>query len=250
MIHTEHDGPVTTLRLEHGKASAFDLELCLAIAAAVSAAEERDETRAVILTGTGSIFSAGVDLVRVAKEGADYLKQFLPALDAAFRTVFACTKPVVGAINGHAVAGGAILACACDHRVMADGKGRIGVPELLVGVPFPTMATEILRFALPRHTVQRAAYLGETVPPADAVVRGFVDEVTPAGELATRAREVASSFASIPAAAWSQTKAQLRGPALAAAPPENALEAEITATWCAPETLAGIEAYLEKTLRG
>ena len=108
---------------------------------------------------------------------------------------------------------------------------------------------ETARFSLPRQTIQRAAYLGETVAPTDALVRGFVDEIAPAVNLMARAREVAESFAAISATAWSQTKAQLRGPALAAAPPENAMEAEITATWCAPETLAGIESYLEKTLK-
>ena len=69
------------------------------------------------------------------------------ALSLAFGSVFTFRRPVVAAINGHAIAGGCVFACACDHRVMARGSGVIGLTELRVGVPFPTYAFEIVRFA-------------------------------------------------------------------------------------------------------
>ena len=72
------------------------------------------------------------------------MRSFLPALSAAFLAVFCSGKPVVAAVNGHAIAGGAILACACDRRVMDDSGGQFGVTELRVGVPFPPVALEIL----------------------------------------------------------------------------------------------------------
>src|SRR5207253_2583890 len=83
-----------TLRLAHGKASALDVELCDAIADELRAARG---ARAVILTGTGSIFSAGVDLFRMTNEGAEYVDRFIPALGDAFTTLFEFPGPIVAA---------------------------------------------------------------------------------------------------------------------------------------------------------
>src|SRR5262245_20876014 len=109
----------------------MDLEFCTAIAGRVAECEADPSVAAVLITGQAQIFSAGVDLVRVVEGGAAYVRQFLPALGASLHAVFACSKPVVVAVNGHAIAGGCILACAADYRVMARGPGRIGIPELI-----------------------------------------------------------------------------------------------------------------------
>src|SRR5215468_11136285 len=129
---SERDG-ILTLRLAHGKASALDVELLDALLRELEGAAE--DVRALILTGTGSIFSAGVDLFRLVREGADYVRLFLPLLCRFLRTLFTFPRPVVAAANGHAIAGGCILVLAADVRLMAEGAGRVGVPELLVGVP-------------------------------------------------------------------------------------------------------------------
>ena len=79
-----------------------------------------------------------------------------------YDAVFYHPKPVVAAINGHAIAGGAVLACCADRRIMARESGRIGVTELLVGVPFPALAFEIVRFAVPGIFSPRFALSGAT----------------------------------------------------------------------------------------
>src|ERR1700686_4981023 len=137
MLGREITDGILTIRMAHGKASALDREICLALQSAFEEAATDDAVGAVVLTGTGSIFSAGVDLPRMISAGGDYVQDFVEALDAALRGLFVFPKPVVAAVNGHAIAGGAILAFACDHRLMC--AGRIGVPEMLVGVPFPPM---------------------------------------------------------------------------------------------------------------
>ncbi len=133
--------------------------------------------RAVILTGTGRIFSAGVDLPRLIEGGVPYIREFLPALNAMLAAVFSYPKPVVAAINGHAIAGGCVLACAADRRLMAKDGGRIGVTELLVGVPFPAAAMEIMRHATAPQYFEHAIFSGATFTPEDAAMRGLVDEV-------------------------------------------------------------------------
>ncbi|MGZ5434199.1 MAG: enoyl-CoA hydratase/isomerase family protein, partial [Thermoanaerobaculia bacterium] len=120
---------------------------------------------AVILTGTGSIFSAGVDLFRVVDGGSDYVARFFPALARFVLDLFAFPKPFVVAANGHAIAGGCIFTLCADYRLMAAGTARIGVPELLVGVPFPASVLEVIRYAVPPQHLQMLVYSGRTVVP-------------------------------------------------------------------------------------
>ena len=151
MVELETREDIALLRLAHGKVSAFDLELLERIAEELDNIEA-SSSRAVVITGSGGTFSAGVDLFRVLDGGESYLRQFLPALTRVLIRLYTFPRPVVAAINGHAIAGGCVLACACDYRLMAIGRGTIGVPELVVGVPFPLIALEILRDVLPdRH---------------------------------------------------------------------------------------------------
>src|SRR4029450_2026961 len=149
MIDIIKQGEITLLHMAHGKANALDVEFCEALTAQLTALKN-SRTRAVVLIGAGHIFSAGVDLLRLLDEDATYLQTFLPALITMFETVFFHPQPGGGAVYGHAIAGGCILACAADHRVMSRSPGRIGVPELLVGVPFPTVDLEILRSGVAR----------------------------------------------------------------------------------------------------
>src|ERR1700681_561969 len=111
-------GNILTIRLAHGKASALDLELCQELQREVEAAAESRDIRALVLTGTGSIFSAGVDLPRMINSGKEYTLDFVEALDAVLRALFLFPKPAIVAANGHAIAGGAIIAFACDYRLM------------------------------------------------------------------------------------------------------------------------------------
>ncbi|WP_246394431.1 enoyl-CoA hydratase-related protein, partial [Pseudonocardia pini] len=76
--------------------------------------------------------------------------------------------PVVAAVNGHAIAGGAVLAAAADRVLMADGRGRFGAPELKVGVAFPQSALEILRHRVGEVALRRVVVEAETYGPAEA----------------------------------------------------------------------------------
>ena len=245
MIERNDEDGITTLRLAHGKASVLDLELVEGLARVVAEVNASD-ARAIVLTGSGSIFSAGVDLFRVVEGGAAYATRFVPLLDSVLRRLFVFPRPVIAALNGHAIAGGMLLACACDRRIMAAGRGRVGVPELRVGVPFPVLGFEILRFALGTKTSQALAYSGETYDAETAAQRGFVDELVPAENLLERARAVALDLASIPPTAFAPTKRQLRAPRLDVAQRQDA--AHIVATWSAPASVAAIRSYLDRTL--
>jgi enoyl-CoA hydratase len=246
IARSQHEG-VLTLRLAHGKASALDVELIEALLAELDGAAE--DVRAVILTGTGSIFSAGVELFRLTREGADYVRRFLPLLSRFLRALFTFPRPVVAAVNGHAIAGGCLAVLACDARLMAEGTGRIGLPELLVGVPFPTVAMEVVRFAVPPDRVQSLIYTGKTLSAQEALGAGLVDEVVTPAALMTRAQELAQQLALIPPQVYSLTKQSLRSEALERIDKAGELlDQAALEVWSAPQTQAHIREYLRRTL--
>ncbi len=245
MIHRESRGPVTVLRFDHGKANAIDAELAHGFSEQLRDLESSPD--ALVLTGTGSIFSAGVDLLRILDGGRSYLDGFLPVFREALIGLFRFPRPVVAALNGHAIAGGCIVACACDHRIMGDVVGRIGVPELQVGVPFPAHALEILRFVIPPHRFQEVLYAGQTYVPADAVEVGLLDEVVPQTEVLERACDKAARLAAIPVRSFALTKALVRRRALESMRSVS-VEHAMMEVWGSDAVRTSIRGYVERTL--
>jgi enoyl-CoA hydratase len=248
MIESAISGGVAVLTMQHGKANALDIEFCNALTDRFAALRTAD-AKAIVLTGTGKIFSAGVDLKRLSQGGAAYVREFLPSLHMLYETVFFHPKPVVAALNGHAIAGGCILACCADRRIMARGAGRIGVTELLVGVPFPALAFEILRASVPPRVLPEVTYSGATSATDAALDRGWIDEVAEPAELIEDANAVALELAKTSPAAFAQTKAQMRGPVAERFAIGGAItDKAVMDIWCAPETLARVRNYVERTL--
>ena len=235
MIERSESEGIVTLRLAHGKASVLDLELCDELGRQL---ESTAGARAVILTGTGSIFSAGVDLFRLIDGGGEYIERFFPALRQVLVSLFEFPRPIVAAANGHAIAGGCLMVAACDVRLMSSGT--IGVPELLVGVPFPAIAIEILRFAAGRDA-QQLAYSGATLTPEEARTKGLIDEVVAPDRLLERAHDVARQLAAIPPDSFRLTKLQLRR--------GSDVDRQAADVWSSPDIHAHIRAYLERTVR-
>ena len=223
MTRVEQTDGVTTVTMSHGKASALDLEFCQHLTHVFE--QLGGEPEPVVLTGTGHIFSAGVDLLRMLKEGADYTRAFLDALSGALLGLMRFPRPLVAAVNGHAIAGGCVVACGADHRIMARGKGRIGIPELRVGVPF--------------H------YL-----PDDALACGLVDEIVEPDQLHGAAADVARRYGELDAEAFRLTKAQVRKVALDRIETNTrAFGPDILDAWTQPDTLDRIRAYVETTFK-
>jgi len=247
-VRVDMNGPVAVVAMVRGRANALDTALCRNLATQLGEIE-RGSARAVVLTGQGSSFSAGVDLLRIRDGGQGYLDEFLPALSAAFLAVFNCRLPVIGAVNGHAIAGGCILVSACDRRVMNSGHGRIGVTELLVGVPFPVAALEILRFAAGTPRLQELIYFGRTYPAADALVMGLIDEAVEEAAVLPRAVEIASQLAAIPQESLRHTRQLIRGPVLERISGQRGADDTMRQVWGSTQAQEAIQAYVERVLR-
>ena len=248
MIDTKIVDGVAVLSMTHGKANALDIEFCDALAARFNDLRKAD-IKAIVLTGRGKIFSAGVDLKRLSSGGAEYIRRFLPALHRLYEAAFFHPKPVVAAVNGHAIAGGCVLACCADRRLMARDAGRIGVTEILVGVPFPALAFEVVRFAVPPRYLPEFTLSGATYATDEALRRGWVDEVTEPGKLIDDAIAVAQQLSGLSPAAFAQTKSQVRQPVTERLTKNGeATDKAVTDIWAAPATLSYIRDYVACTL--
>jgi enoyl-CoA hydratase len=169
-------------------------------------------------------------------------------MEEFFEALLNFPKPLIAAVNGHAIAGGCIIAAACDYRVMAEGKGRIGVPELLVGVPFPTLPFEIVRARVSPTDFRQLVLSGQTVTPPEALALGLIDEIAPVEVLLTRAHHAAERLAQIPAIAFSLTKRGFTDPILERMRASRALNDAVLEAWAHHDVQARMRAYVEQTV--
>lgn len=244
MIETaDYDG-IAVLTLDNGPVNALDLELLSAVPGSLAAVAD---ARAVVLTGSGRSFSAGVDLKRIIDGGPPYVEKFLPALSLAMLTVFEHPKPVVAAVNGHALAGGCVLAAACDTRLMSGGT--IGLTELAVGAPFPTVPLEIMRHAV--GPALDAMVLGAgRLTPDQAMSIGLVHEVLEPDQLLATALRRADGLCGAPADVFALAKRQLHGPArgrIDTAGPSD--DPQVLKIWSSERTRQTLRDYLASLRR-
>lgn len=248
MINTEQRDGVTVVTLAYGAASVMDLELCRGLTECFTQLQASDDRGAIVLTGTGSIFSAGVDLKRFLSGEREYVTAFYPALNDCFRAVWLLDRPLVAAINGHAIAGGCMLAACSDVRIMGKGKARIGVPELVVGVPFPPLVFEILRSAVPASHLREIAFLGETHGAVRALELGLIDRCELPDHVMPLAIKTAQALSRVLPGSFALNKRQARQPALdwLAANPEA--ESACFEQWRSDAVRDAVAAYVATTL--
>jgi enoyl-CoA hydratase len=211
-ISIEQVGDVAVVRIDRAPANALDLEL-LAEGHAVREQLSSSPPGAVVITGREQFFSAGVDLKTAPTLTQGQQRDTVDGINRLFAGWYAFPRPVVAAVNGHAIAGGLILALCADYRVCAT-EGKLGLTELRAGIPYPVAAISVVRAELAPPAARRLALGAQLVDPAEALALGAVDELRPRAEVLPRAIEVAAAMAELPRAAYKQVKRQLRGPTI------------------------------------
>lgn len=233
---------VAVLALDLGRGNAINHPFIDALNAALDELEQDGDVRALVLTGAGRAFSAGLDLVETYAYDLPALGRYVDAFDALFVRVAAFPWPVVAAVNGHAIAGGCILALAADFRIMADGPFLIGLNEVALGIPFPAGAFEVARRGVPAQAQAEAFLEGRLYRPAEARDAGLVHRLLPPGtDLLAAALEHARRLAAGSPEALRATKADLLAPLLSAVDATRAARrARLLEAWYWPETRARI----------
>ena len=163
-----------------------------------------------MLTGHGKFFSFGFDIPEFLPYSKEDFTAFLTRFAAFYRDLFIFAKPVIAALNGHAIAGGCMVALACDRAIMAEGS-KISLDEIGFGSSVFAGSVGLLQF----RTGPRAAdvlYSGAMYSPVEAQGIGLIDEVVATDALRDRAREIATELGSRRAAAFASLKSLLRKP--------------------------------------
>jgi enoyl-CoA hydratase len=239
------DAGIALLRLELGRGNAIDPAFLDALHAALDEARRAD-ARAVVLTGKGRVFCGGLDLVTLYAFDRPAMERFLVAFDDLFLRLYAFERPTVAAVNGHALAGGCILAMACDRRIMADGAFQIGVNEVQLGIPFPASAYEIVRKATPSRSRSAVLLQGARFSPAEALAAGLVHRLAGERGAVDDALDEARAFATAGPAAVRAVKDDLTAPVAAKiAATAEAKRARFLDHWFSAEARARIGALHE-----
>ena len=244
-ISLEQHDAITVIRLNRPPANAFCLELGRSLEDALDAKVVR-EAKALVVTGTGRFFSGGLDLKVVPTYSREEQRDFLGVLNRIIGRLYAYPIPVVGAINGHAVAGAFILALTTDYRVGPRGSAQFGLTEARAGIPFPAVPMIILHAEFAPQDVRYSALYARNFGPDEAQTRGMLDELQPPESVLERAIEVARDMASMPADSYRRIKYQVRRAAIAQIEEVISTGADpMLEGWLSPEARVASEALLK-----
>ncbi len=205
-IHVEERGGVRLLVMDQG-ANALNLNLVEALHNRLTELMDAGAPPLILSSAHPTVFCPGWDLRYLEGKDRETTREFLRSYEGLLRLLLSYPGPTVGAIAGHAVAGGCLLALACDHRIMARGRARIGLSEVNLGAPVPAGAVALLVARLPRRVAERLVLEGDGLPADRALSEGLVQTVVPGpGHVLERALTEASSLSARPAPAYAAAK--------------------------------------------
>lgn len=245
MIRTIDHGPVRELRLDRPPANALNPDLIIALRSAVEAAPG-DGVRALVLSGSPSFFSGGLDV-------PDLITRDRAAIEATWRDFYAMMRalaaspvPIAAAITGHSPAGGAVISLFCDYRVMAEGDFKIGLNEVQVGIPLPPVIFAVLRRLLGPHRAERLSVNGSMLPAAEALRIGLVDELAAPERVVERAVEWCGQLLALPPLAMSTTRHLARADLIRLLDEPQEEIGTVADAWFSAETQSVLRAVVER----
>ena len=241
---SQHDG-IHELRLARPPVNALDPTLCRLLREAVAEAIEAD-ARGIVLSGGPGPFSAGLDVPHLVGLDARALRDAWEGFIDTARALAQSPVPVAAAINGHAPAGGCVLALCCDYRVMAAGDYRIGLNETQVGLVAPEGIQRLMRRLVGAHRAERLLVAGAMVDAQQALAMGLVDELAPVAEVPARAHAWLAQLLALPRRPTLATRAIARADVVASLAPELLDLDRFVAAWNDPDTQAALRALLAR----
>ena len=203
----ERRDDVGWLVLRRAVTNALDESLIEALSVLLDTARKEEGLAGLVLTGSNDkFFSIGLDLPQLLSLGREDMRRYYRRFRETCLTLYTFPKPIVAALNGHAVAGGCILALCCDYRFMAAGRRRMGLNEIHLGVPVPYVADCVLRHLVGARQAREIVDGGEFYEPDDLLRLGLVDRVVPAANLPEIAGAKAQSLGRAPGGVFSKIK--------------------------------------------
>lgn len=213
LVTYRREDSIATITMDDGVRNALSVDMFASINEALDRAQA--DRVVVLLTGRDGVFSAGFDLRTLGGGGPEAFRMVKTGFELAER-ILSFPAPVVVACTGHAIAMGAFLLLAGDHRIGAAGEHKIGANEVAIGITMPYFGIEICRQRLTPAYFHRSVINAEIYRPEEAVAAGFLDRVVPAAELHDAARATAAQLAKLNIDVHTATKLRAREQALKA----------------------------------
>lgn len=208
-LHTKDK--YTIVEIDNGKVNAISDELMMELDQVFSDLENDDSNKGVILTGRTNCFSAGLDIVKLAKGGEAYSRNLWKYYSKACRSMVEYSKPFVCAITGYAPAGATIIALCADYRIMAKGeKHVIGLQEFKMSLPLPELLTDIYAYHMGEKQAWEALMMAKTFTSDEAIPAGLVNESMVAEDVLPRAEKVLSRLMYVIPAVYAHAKKNSR----------------------------------------
>ena len=192
-MRTERDGQVFVLTMTEGE-NRFNLDHLTEIEGALDEVEAAGDAAAV-LTGEGKFFSNGLDLEWMGKAAEGEAQESVERSMRLMARVLTFPTGVIAAINGHAFAAGAMLALACDDRVMRADRGFFCLPEVDIGMRFAPGMHRLITQRLDPRTAHEAMLTGRRYGGEEALAAGIVGATASEDEVVAAAVERAAAFA-------------------------------------------------------
>ena len=213
-IGFERDGAFGIIRMDDGKANAMDAAFFAALDRAMDEAEASG-CRGLVFAGRPGFFSGGLNVKTLPTLDPAQLKELHRAFAHTMARASLLPVPTAAACAGHAVAGGFILALACDLRLVEEGPFRLQMNEVLIGIPLPSWVLAIIQPVIPPPRHAEVLLHGQAYAPKEAVASGLFDELAaPGSDLVARAKERLAPLASLNPQAYAVSKRRMRGPAI------------------------------------
>jgi enoyl-CoA hydratase/carnithine racemase len=211
MIEAERRGDITILRMDDGE-NRFNPDNLDSLEAAFDEIDASEGPAAIVLTGTDKFFSNGLDLewMGAAPEGEP--QRVVVRTQALLARMLVSPVAIVGAINGHAFAAGAMLALACDQLVMREDRGFFCLPEVDINIPFTPGMAALIRARLSTRTAREAMLTGRRYGGHEALEAGIVDDIAAEVDVMARAVLRAGELAGKDRGVVSAIKSEMYGP--------------------------------------
>jgi len=203
---------IATITLARGKVNALNEPLVEELHVTLKDLEDDRTVRSIVLTGRGNFFSFGFDIPEFLSYDKASFARYLKKFTSLYTDLFIFPKPVVAALNGHAIAGGCMLAIACDYRLMVSGKAKISLNEISFASSVPAGSVEMLTYATGERNAGAVLLGGAMYAAEDALRLGLIDRVTDPEHLNEEARGTAGDFAEMDPVAFKSLKGLLRRP--------------------------------------
>jgi 3,2-trans-enoyl-CoA isomerase len=201
---------IATVTLGRGKVNAINEYVIDEMADCFGMLADDHEVKAVIITGAGKFFSFGFDIPEFLRYTKVDFVRYLTKFTDFYTFLFLYPKPVVAALNGHTIAGGCMIAIACDYRIMVSGKAKIALNEINFGSSLFAGSVEMMKLLLGQRKAEEAAYSGAMYAAEEAYQRGLIDRISTEEALESDARNVALMYASRDGVAFKSIKNLLR----------------------------------------